>query len=190
MLSSEATFAKNKYQGEVATGYDEKREGTSKRSAERQILTRWLDDLPKGTKILDAPIGTGFLIPYYESKGFIGYGLDINQDMIDEATKKVTGQFEFACASVLDIPLPNKAVDVSLMIRLTRWLAPHECQQALRELQRVTKKRIIFNARVRNHPHKRPISLFKSALHPNWRIEKEEEIEEDFLMFQVGKCVG
>jgi len=43
---------------------------------------------------------------------------------------------------------------------------------------------------VRNHPHKRPISLFKSALHPNWRIEKEEEIEEDFLMFQVGKCVG
>lgn len=190
MLSSEAVFAQKKYQGDVAKDYDAKREGTKKREAERHIIERMMDDLPKGTVVLDAPVGTGWLIPFFERRGFVGYGLDINQDMIDEASKKVTGDWHFAQGSVTDIPLKARSVDVSLMIRMTRWLAPHEVQQALRELQRVTKKRIIFNARVRNHPHARSHSLIRSAIHPNWRIDKEEEIEEDFIMFMLVRAIG
>ena len=187
MFSTEAIYAKQKYQGDIAKGYDEKREGTTKRESERLIIEAMLQEFPVGTVILDAPVGTGWLIPFFEKQGFVGYGLDINQDMLDQADEKAGEGFDFAIGSVTDIPLDDESVDVSLMIRMTRWLAPYEVQQAIRELQRVTRRRIIFNARVANSPHARSRSLIKSAINANWTIEKEVAIEKDFLMFQLGR---
>lgn len=186
-----------KYRGEVAAGYDAKREKQDKWHKENEIVWALLQEYPAGTKVLDVPVGTGRFIPYYEKKKFEVFGMDANQDMIDEAAKKLTedgelsdsadGKFHFGVGNVKDIPLTNQSVDVSLMIRLTRWLEMWECQQALRELQRVTRKTVIFNARIEDNPYARPSGMLKAAIHPNWSITKELEIEPHYVMFEVRK---
>ncbi len=74
--------------------------------------------------------------------------------------------------------IPDDCVDVGMMIRLTRWLSPEDCQTALRQLQRVVSKRIIFTARVRNHPHARGYDLINGAL-DGWRIVRDDGLPED-----------
>jgi ubiquinone/menaquinone biosynthesis C-methylase UbiE len=74
---------------------------------------------------------------------------------------------------VREIGLPDKSVDAAVMCRLSRWLSPEDCQAAMRQLQRVTTKRIIWTARVANHVHARSVDLFEQAL-DGWRITRNE----------------
>ena len=69
--------------------------------------------------------------------------------------------------------LRDKSVDAAVMVRLTRWLSPDDCQKAMRQLQRVTRQRIIWTARVANHQHARTVELFKTAL-DGWKITRNE----------------
>ena len=164
-----------KYVGNVATEYDARREEAPKWKNEQRIITGWLDELPEKTALMDIPVGTGRFIPYYEKRGFDWIGMDMSMDMLKESLKKKTRNDvgKLAHASVLDIPMAEKLADVSMMIRLTRWLEPHECVRALQELQRVTKSKIIITARVANHPFARPIKLIESAL-DGWEITRSE----------------
>lgn len=189
MLSNEAEHARLKYRGDVASGYDAKRETQSKWLAENLIMESMLAHFPKGTRVLDIPIGSGRFIPLYEKLGFSVLGLDINKDMLDVAARKVTGDsVTLREGNVLSIDLPNQICDVAICIRMFRWLSPEDVQIALRELQRVSRKWIIFNARVRNHPFARPMSLLKAAIHPNWHFADEKEIEPDYMMFKLEKA--
>lgn len=80
-----------------------------------------------------------------------------------------------AQADVRNLPMDDQCVDASVMVRLTRWLSPEDCQLALKELQRVSRDRIILTARIGNHPHARPLELFLDALNPEWELAKNEE---------------
>ncbi len=162
-----------KYVGEVAAGYDAKREGTDKHKVEQAAIEAMLSDLPKGDWILDVPCGTGRFFKFYHDRGFIFHGMDISADMLKIAASKVLDPMKarFSQASVLALPLADKSVDAAVMCRLTRWLSPEECQLAIKELQRVCRKKIIFTARVANHPHARPIELFVEAL-DGWKLNR------------------
>src|SRR3990167_5525647 len=64
-----------KYNGAIAKGYDAKREDSEKWKAEDRIMRGMLTDLPRGTSVLDVPVGTGRFIPFYEEFGFNVLGL-------------------------------------------------------------------------------------------------------------------
>jgi len=176
-----------KYYGPVATGYDAKRENADKWKNEQRIITGWLDELPDTTALIDVPVGTGRFIPYYEDRGFDWIGIDASLDMLKESLKKKTKEDRgaLAQASVRDLPMDDKLADVSMMIRLTRWLEPPEVVRALKELQRVTKSKIILTARVANHPYARPIELIESAL-DGWKIARTEAADgPDYLVIML-----
>lgn len=173
----------DKYHGAIAAGYDAKREQSPKWVLEQRIIENMLDDLPEGATVLDAPIGTGRFLPYYGRRRFHVYGMDISGDMLNQAASKVqtlAGRTDFAPASlnlgqgsVTDVPLPDNSVDAAVNVRITRWLSPDECQQMIREMQRVARKKIIWTARVANHKHARSLDLFETAL-DGWRITRNE----------------
>ncbi len=178
--------AESKYTGETAQNYDQKREGTPKWEIEQGIVEGMLDDLPPGSVILDAPCGTGRFFEFYHTKQFEVRALDKSADMLNLATQKVRDPlaFQIACSDIKETDLPNKSVDASVMVRLTRWISPEDCVLPLKELQRVTKGRIIFTARVKIsptqemvqqgitvHPNERLLSLFESAL-DGWKISR------------------
>ena len=95
--------------------------------------------LMAGSKILDIGCGKGFmmhdfaeLIPGIEVKG-----IDISQYAIDHALEDMKPHVQVAHAKSL--PFPDKSFDLVLSINTIHNLSPEECQQALREIMRVTK---------------------------------------------------
>lgn len=188
----------SKYHGDIATGYDAKRENSPKHIVEQAVIENMLSDLPAGSTILDCPVGTGRFLDFYKSKGFQFVGADLSGDMLVQSALKLIPQAEverWVAASnsqnailplrvgnnvlvngdIRKIGLADKSVDAAVMVRLTRWLSPEDCQVAMRELMRVTKGRIVWTARVANHVHARTIDLFDAALNPNgWVITRNE----------------
>lgn len=170
------TGGAGKYHGALAQGYDAKREQSPKWLLEQRTIEDMLSDLPQRTIVLDCPVGTGRFLPFYVDKGFEIVGMDISADMLKEAAKKVDparakGYLEIG--DVRNTGLPDKSVDCAVNCRITRWLSPEDCKKMMREMQRVSRKRIIWTARVANHPHARTIELFESAL-DRWKITRNE----------------
>lgn len=179
--------AVRKYHGGTATGYDEKRKSSSKWKEEDRIIREYLEGTHKGDWVMDCPVGTGRFIPLYEELEVLYRGLDVSEDMINEAKKKVTNErlcrylgllpeVDGNCGIQYGTGLKDKSVDVSMMIRMTRWLSPDDCVKALKELQRVTRKKIIFTVRVRNHKEARPYGLIASAL-DGWEITEDSSAD-------------
>lgn len=187
-----------KYHGPVAQNYDAKREHDAKWVCEQRVIEGMLSDLPKGSIVLDCPVGTGRFLPFYMEQGFKFIGADLSGDMLIQSALKLgaskdniqewVNRSDAAKAIIpLDIDehgtllqgdirkigLEAKAVDAAVMVRLTRWLSPEDCQVALKELQRVCRSRIIWTARVANHQHARSMDLFEAAL-DGWKITRNE----------------
>ena len=186
-----------KYHGPVAEGYDAKRVNDPKWALEQTIITGMLDDLPRGSTVLDCPVGTGRFLDFYVSKGFQFIGADLSGDMLVQSALKVLPETEVAkwvpaCnaqntvlalripnkgvllqGDVREIGLDDKSVDAAVACRISRWLSPDDCQKMIRQLQRVCRQRIIWTARVANHPHARSIELFEQAL-DGWKITRNE----------------
>lgn len=167
--SPEPQYGARKYTGSVASGYDAKRVESPKWAAEQAIIEGIIDAMPNGSLILDVPVGTGRYIAAYERNNHKWFGVDMSSDMLAEANAKVTkpelAQLQTGDATNLLI----QDVDLSIMCRLTRWLNPEQRTAALKELQRVSGK-IVFTARIANHPYAYPLEAIEAAIEPGWRI--------------------
>jgi len=190
MVSAEARYAEAKYQGEVADKYVEKRRTKNKWWAEHRHIIPLLSDLPQGTSVLDVPVGTGRFIPLYEFLGFHVHGWDINADMLKEAAKVVRGENVYLRrGNALALDAPDQSYDVAVCIRLFRWLSKDEVVRVIKELQRVAKRRVIFNARTdHNHPYARSFDLITSAIEFPWRMMRSSEIEPGYTMFMLERA--
>lgn len=165
-----------KFAGAIAKGYDAKREQSPKWLIEQNHIEDMLSDLPSGDWVLDVPAGTGRFFKFYHDKGLLFHGVDLSEDMLREAAQKVIDphKAKLHVGDVRDLGFLNaKSVDAAVMCRLTRWLTPEDCQAALRELQRVARKKIVATWRVRNHPHARSYELINGAL-DGWKIHRDE----------------
>ena len=163
-----------KYVGNMAgEGYRKKREGSEKWRVEQEIIEGLLDDMNPGMWVLDVPCGEGRFFEFYQHKGFIVRGVDISADQLAAAAKWIKAEnnlkFFLSRESILKLDLEDKCVDASVMCRMTRWLEPEECQKAFKELQRVTRDRIIITAR-REGSHPRPVELFLDAMEEDWSL--------------------
>lgn len=190
-----AASGSRKFVGDIATGYDAKREQTPKWQIEQRIIEGMLDDLPRGSLVFDCPIGTGRFVPFYAQKGFTLAGMDLQIDMLKLALSKgqaVGLSGELRPGDIRATGLQNKAVDVSVACRVTRWLigdhGPQGIIDALKELQRVTRHRIILTARVRNHRFAVSYELIKSAL-DGWAIHRDETgVDLDYRIIELRPC--
>ena len=183
-----------KYHGAIAAGYDAKRRDDPKRILAKRIIEDMLADVPAGSWVLDCPCGTGRFLPFCESKGLIYVGVDVSRDMLMQAAAKVRNpqKIRLEEGSIFALPRGDKSIDVSLMIDVTRWLigdyGPAGIVNALTEMQRVTRQRIILTARVRNHKFAVTYDLIKSAL-DGWKIHRDEAgIDLDYRIIELRPC--
>jgi len=195
MPSAMAESTRRKYRGEIAAGYEARRRPQVKWKAEDRIVREMLSELPPETVLLDIPVGTGRFIPFYEERGFRVIGLDVSDDMLAHARRKIAApaRITVEVGDIFAIDLPDQAVDVAVCIRLLNLIGATDMEMALRELQRVTRSMIICNLRVW-HPqtrYRRPQRRedFTASLLPGWQIAEDREIHEsDFRMFRL--CAG
>lgn len=162
-----------KYVGDVATGYDAKRENSAKWRAEQATIEDIINRLPEGSSVLDIPVGTGRFIPAYERNGHKWTGIDLSSDMLTEAGSKVTkpelAKLRTGDVTRLDEITGLKEFDLAIMCRLTRWLSPAQRFVALKQLQMVARGLIVFTARIANHPHAYPMQEIEAAL-DGWNV--------------------
>ena len=185
--SEAAASGPRKYTGAVAQGYDQKRETSDKWQVEQQVIEGMLNELPFGSWILDCPCGTGRFFEFYHKKGFLFRAVDASADMLRIAAGKVADPMKarLAQGDIRALPLPDKCVDAAVAVRITRWLSPEDCQVMIRDLQRVARQKIIFTARVANHPHARPMELFIEAL-DGWKFARNEAgSDPDYRIFEL-----
>jgi ubiquinone/menaquinone biosynthesis C-methylase UbiE len=99
---------------EIAAEYDRTRfnslAGRTFSRLEKRALLRALSGLPDGSKILDIPCGTGRLVEELLEAGYRVTGVDISQDMLDEAKRKLTrfgDRFSGRLGDAVRIPAPE-----------------------------------------------------------------------------------
>ena len=193
VTSQRAAQAAAKYRGDTATGYEARRQNQPKWQAEDRIVKEMLGSLPKGSSILDIPVGTGRFIPFYETRGFRVHGLDVSMDMLELAARKVhrPDLIQIKQGDIFAIDLQDKSVDAAIAIRIMNKIGEEDMAPALRELQRVARDLVIFNLRIWTpvgrwrHSHKLEAAL--SALQPGWSVAEDVEIHErDFMMIRLA----
>lgn len=194
-VAPQALSGSRKFAGAIAAGYDAKREQSPKWILEQRIIEDMLSDLPADTTVLDCPVGTGRFLPFYAERNFQVIGMDISMDMLKKALDKggPTGlRGDLVPGDIRATNLPDKAVDVAVACRVTRWLmgdhGPQGIIDALRELQRVARQRIILTARVRHHKFSVSYELIQSAL-SGWAIHRDETgVDLDYRILELRPC--
>jgi hypothetical protein len=183
ILSITNKHENRKFRGHIVNTYTEKRKKQEKWHNENRIIREYLEDVKEGDSVFDCPVGDGRFVSLYEEKGLLWHGADAEQEMLDAAKGRTTNE-KLCCSmthgDIVDVAkgMADNSVDVSMMIRLTRWITPEKCQEALKELQRITRRKIIFTARVRNahKVHVRPYGLFTSVL-DGWEITEDQSAD-------------
>ena len=177
-----------KYFGDVAAGYESRRIPQDKWKREQAIISEWLKRYPAGTCILDCPVGTGRFLGLYAELELDVAGVDISPDMLRLAQQKAANGQVLQQGSIFD--LGELRPDVALSIRIMNLVGQADMQRALRELQRVTRREIIFNLREGlpgRHRHPHPLSAVQAALTGAWRIVENVPIhEDDFRMIRLS----
>lgn len=188
----------SKYHGQVAKGYDAKREDTEKWRVEQRIIEDMLTECADGSVVLDCPMGTGRFIEVAGRKKFTVIGIDRQRDMLNIAGAKIAkglgrgASFSLGIGDALANGLPDKSVDVAMAIRVTRWIiqehGPEGIVKLLKEMQRVARRKIITTirtGRVKPHPYAVTRELVESAL-DGWAIHNDAEgYEADYRILDI-----
>jgi len=142
---------------DTAEQYDQKRFSTLSGKlfqwAEQRVLERILGEVPRGSLVMDAPCGTGRLLPLYLSKGLRLVGSDISAEMINVArrrTERWKDGRNFLRMDFVQIPLSDNSVDAVFSIRFLPHFPPSERIRMLREFRRVSRGQVIISLSVSN----------------------------------------
>jgi 2-polyprenyl-6-hydroxyphenyl methylase/3-demethylubiquinone-9 3-methyltransferase len=154
-------------------------EGQQKKRIE--TLFEYLNECPKGKKILDIGCQSGWLCDYLHSIGFEPSGMDIEEELINNGKRKYAHiDFRVADAEV-NIPFPDEhfdyifAGDVIEHVRFT--------DHFIHEVNRILKKSGVFILTTPNH------SMIKNILIALFRYEKHYDPEFPHYRFYTIKSL-
>lgn len=199
MVSVRTEKAARNYSGETARQYEARRTRQVKWQREQEILAQMIATLSAETTVLDCPCGTGRLFPFFAAAGVKVKAVDVSRDMLKEARAKLDtltdihedGEIELREASIFQLPFAPHSFEDSFAIRILNKIGKEDVRAALRELQRVTEDRIVFNLRIPGKEglrHPVPMEVIEGALQPGWWIADDIEIHEPtFRMITLRK---
>lgn len=131
------------YESKFAEEYDARRKDRSIFNWEEQIVSDLVKDLAPTTRVLDVPVGTGRFIPIYTALDLDVVGLDVSNDMLDQAAKTYDPSSTSVAlmeGSATDLPFPDNDFDILISFRfLPGKLTLRQTRRALREYARVTR---------------------------------------------------
>ncbi len=139
------------YKGDVAKLYNKNRTSSLKWKREQKIMEKIISNFSPKSIILDIPVGTGRLIPFYDSRSHKIYGIDISSDMLAETSKATKGtntDIDLIEGNIEKIPLRDNSVDYVVCMRLFNLIPISTLVIGLKEFCRVSRDRIFIQVRV------------------------------------------
>jgi SAM-dependent methyltransferase len=133
---------RHKYEASLARRWSNRRELALVERALRRSGARG--------RLLDCPCGAGRLGPTILAHAEHLTGVDLSPTMVAEARDALSGfaaqgRVEFAVASADRLPFPDRAFDTVVCHRLIHHLGAGDRAAVLRELARVTQRRVILS---------------------------------------------
>jgi len=144
-----------KYFGANAANYEDIRTREKRWDLEQEIVRRYVDTLPTGSKIADVPFGTGRFAPFYIERHLNVFGADISGDMLSIARKNIgeASGFELHVAAAEALPIADQSVDYLICHRFIKWLPDTQVlAKVMKEFARVTCKEIFVQVRLEAQP--------------------------------------
>ncbi len=137
-------------------------------------LTKFIS-LLKGKKVLDAGCGGGRDVEYFKEEGLSVLGIDISEEMIKEAKKRVSGA-RFEVMDFSDIKLKDSTVDGVWCMAGFLHTPRDEIVKVLKEFFRVLKKEGVVYVAVREGVGEKEIRKEKYGNEPRTYVyfSKEE----------------
>lgn len=189
-----AAAAAKRYFGEAATGYEARRASRPFWAKEHATVESMLSDLPRGSEVLDIPVGTGRYAPIYKKFGFRAVGVDASDDMLAiarDAASKIGLIMNCHRGDALDIMYPDNSFDAVVCTRLVNWFLPPEMASVLRQSMRIARDRVIVSVKLAprtsdkgNKPHEP--ATWAGALGLAGAKERQRvEIEPDYWMIHL-----
>jgi len=134
---------------ETAAGYPSQfRRGNRRDEAERHAILRALRHLPRGSKVLDLPCGSGRLITLLQQQGMQVTGADASEEMLSNAAENLQhGQpVPLLYADVMRTGFADGEFDAVLCNRLFHHFHASETRRsALAELRRICRGPLIIS---------------------------------------------
>lgn len=145
-LRVNAITTRDLYRGESAKHYEAERVRQQKWRNEQAAIAEFLAGFSAGQSVLDIPIGTGRFLQLYCAAGLNIIGMDVSEDMMHQARVK-NAAADIRYGDILDIPLPDRSVDIAVCVRLLNLITENEMLRAMSELGRVVRQSIILTIR-------------------------------------------
>ena len=170
-MAKEIYSAKTAYDNKISASYEEDRVVEPIWEKEQAFVDNYLKSIPERSSILDIPVGTGRFFDYYLKYNHNVMGLDISENMLEQARNNLITQksneatIRLSTADITKRPLDKNSVDISICWRLFHLLPVSVLTSAIEELTRVTKKEVIVQT-FDTAPRNKVIFLLKSLLKP------------------------
>jgi ubiquinone/menaquinone biosynthesis C-methylase UbiE len=171
-----ADVVRTRYRRLTAENYERRRSGQGRWKKENAAVEEWLRG--QHGSVLDVPVGTGRFIPVYEKMGVNYLGVDVSEDMLAIARRRVkSGYGKVDLGSVFDL---RHHYDTVICVRLLHLLSQSESGLALRQICGAAKKHVILTVRLADAPTANPCSTthshkwFSSTIQRlGWRVAEE-----------------
>jgi SAM-dependent methyltransferase len=139
----------SKYVGATAEHYDRVRAGR-KWDSEHEAIEQLLAHVPDGSRVLDIPVGTGRLLPYFKARRFETFGMDVSTDMLSQAeatAEMVGGKVRLEQSDIRSVPYADGAFDLVVCLRFLNMIDAEELKLVLAELSRLSCDKLLLGIR-------------------------------------------
>jgi SAM-dependent methyltransferase len=138
-----------KYIGQTAEQYDRVRAGKTW-DTEHDAIKQLLMHVPKGASVLDIPVGTGRLLPYFAARRFETCGIDVSEDMLTQAratAEAMGGGIRVQHGDIRSVPYPDRSFDLVVCLRFLNMIETDELAAILQELTRLSRDKLLVGIR-------------------------------------------
>jgi ubiquinone/menaquinone biosynthesis C-methylase UbiE len=115
---------------------------------EDDCLRLFMKDLPKGTTVLDVPVGTGRFLKFFSGCGFKVTGIDASEEMLSLAGQLKVKNATLIKGDARNLEYTDKAFDAVVCVRLLHLLPEAQMKKVIAEITRVTKKLCIITVQL------------------------------------------
>ena len=145
----EADILSSEYFGFVAATYVNHRLGP-KWSSENAAVESLLASIPEGASVLDVPVGTGRFFPLYMARKLTVCGIDVSEDMLEQAARHaadIGADVALAKGDIRDLAFPDSHFDLVLCVRFLNLAGEAMMGDALKEIARVSRRGVLIGVR-------------------------------------------
>jgi ubiquinone/menaquinone biosynthesis C-methylase UbiE len=141
-----------KYDNLVSTNYDESRQSERHWIEENKFIEDYINK-QQINNLLEIPVGTGRFLQYYTKNIISVTGIDVSEDMLNEARKKLSSlrpqcSVSLEQGDIFNLRFQDNNFDTTIVFRLFHLMPEESVAQAVKELCRVTSRDIVVQSYV------------------------------------------